>query len=44
MPSLARRIQERLFARRGLFGQMRSLLRRFYAAGQAEKLTLARAA
>jgi hypothetical protein len=45
--SLAARFAGRLeesFIRRGLFDQMRSLLRRFDAAGQAEKLTLARAA
>lgn len=35
---------EEMFARRGRFEQMRSLLRRFYWAGQTEKLTLAQAA
>ena len=35
---------EEVFARRGRFDQMRSLLCRFYGAGQAEKIELARAA
>jgi hypothetical protein len=39
----AGRLEER-FARRGRFEQMRSLLCRFYNAGQAEKIELARAA
>ncbi len=35
---------ERRFARHGRFEQMRAALRRFYCAGQAEKIELARAA
>ncbi|UQA55085.1 hypothetical protein [Polyangium aurulentum] len=35
---------EEAFARRGRFEQMRSVLRHFYASGQADKITLARAA
>jgi hypothetical protein len=38
-----RRLEER-FAAAGRFEAMRLLLRRFYAAGQAEKLELAQAA
>lgn len=38
-----RRLEDR-FSARGRFEAMRSLLRRFYAAGQAEKLELAQAA
>lgn len=44
---LAARFAQRLenaFARRGRFDQMGAALRRFYAAGQAEKITLAQAA
>lgn len=44
---LAARFAGRLevsFARRGRFGEMRDALRRFYFAGQAEKIQLARAA
>jgi hypothetical protein len=35
---------ETIFAARGRFGEMRAALRRFYGAGQAEKIQLARAA
>ncbi|MFS8069139.1 MAG: hypothetical protein ACMG6S_22490 [Byssovorax sp.] len=46
MPSregFATRLEAR-FARHGRFEQMRAALRRFYCAGQAEKIELARAA
>ncbi len=39
----ATRLETR-FARHGRFEQMRAALRRFYCAGQAEKIELARAA